>query len=113
VSIDPTHFASVPFRDRNALMDFGGILQLYHQNLAEHIFRSTGATYRLYPIGTPSGEDWLLAVQRQNEAVAKALNVAGPPDLASYDLSKAEDHASFFFALASYTRALRDAAHFS
>lgn len=111
--IDPTLFASVPFRNPNALADFAGVLQLYHQALAEFLHRTRGVSYRLYPIGTPTGSDWLLAVQRQYEAVATAIGVAGPPDFASYDLSRAEDHASFFFTLANYTRALRDAAGFA
>lgn len=113
MSLDPALFASVPFKSATAFTDFAGTLALYHRALAEHIFRTFGQTYRLYNLGDGRGDaDWLQAVQKQYEAAAGALGLAGPPDLSSFDLSQPEDHASFFFVVANETRVLSRAAGF-
>jgi hypothetical protein len=82
---------------------------LWHQALAQQIFRVTGTTYRTYPIGTAQKSDrgWLLAVQSQYQHAARALGLAPPPDLASYDLGDEGDFASYLFVVSEAARRLR------
>ena len=106
--IDPSLWASVPHKNFTALIDFAGTFHLWHRALADTIMASTGKSYRTYPLGDGRGTpDWLLAVQRTHVNAAAALGIAPPPDLASYDLSKPEEHASFFFLVANDAKRLR------
>lgn len=107
--IDPNLFSGVPYRNTTALVDFAGTLQLYFRPLADAIFATTGRAIRLYPIGDPLGPTWLQAIQAQYTEAADALGLPIPQDLAEYDLTRAEDHASFFFIISQETRALREA----
>ena len=107
--LDPALFASVPYGNKNALLDFSGTLGLYVRNLTAQVFALTGISVREVPLGDPGGPQWLEAIQSQYVAITTALGLDAPPDLASYDLTQAEDHASFFFQLAQETRALRNA----
>lgn len=108
--LDPTLFASVPFRNLTAVLDFAGTFELYHRGMANHLFATQGLQYTLYPTGSPGGPEWLKAIQDQCAAVASALGLGPPPDLADYDLDKAEDHVSFFFVISQEMLRLRDAA---
>jgi hypothetical protein len=109
--IDPSLWNNVPFKNPTAWRDFVGTHWLYwQQGLAPAIFDLTGLTVRLYPIGDGGGGQWLQAVQAQYVAGAAALGAEPPPDLSSYDLSNAEDFASWTFLLAQSAQRLRIAA---
>lgn len=112
--LDPALLASTPYQNFTALIDAAGILHLYHRALAETISATTGKSYRTYPLGDGRGTpDWLWAVQQTHVNAAAALGIAPPPDLASFDLSRADDHASFFFLVANDLKRLRNAAGLS
>lgn len=109
--VDPNLFSHLPFRNTTAWKDFTGTLWLYwQQGLAPAIFGLTGTAIRLYPIGDGGGPQWQSAVQHQYEDGCAALGIAEPPDLASYDLSKEEEFASFTFLISQTTQRLRIAA---
>ena len=108
--IDPSAWASVPYGNKTALLDFFGTYDLWHKALAQQIFLTLGVNYRTYPLGDGGGPEWLHAVQAQNVNVAAALGLAPPPDLSTFDLSQPEDHASFFFAISQQSKLLRTAA---
>lgn len=103
-------WASLPFRNQTAWVDFIGRLDLYHRVLAAQIHKTTGRTYRTYPLGNGGGTEWLHAVQKQYQNAANALGVPPVPDLESYDLSKAGDFQSWTFILSQTTRQLALAA---
>lgn len=110
--IDSRLWASVPFSNDNALLDFAGSLELWHRCLEEHVARVTGKSYARLPLGTPGGAEWLHAVQSTYRAAAAAIGTAPPPDLESYDLAQPGDHASWFFTIAQTSRSLALAAGF-
>lgn len=107
--IDPALFASTPFGNPTALVDFSGTLQLYLRNVTQRVFDLTGISVREVPLGDPGPPQWCEAIQSQYVAITTALGIDSPPDLSSYDLEQASDHASFFFQLAQTTRVLRNA----
>jgi hypothetical protein len=74
VMLDPTMYASTPFRNPTALLDLGGSLFLYHAVLAETISRTTGVSVKLLPIGAPNGgnKDWLDTLP-QRSALSRRL----------------------------------------
>ena len=100
--LSPKLLASTPFRDRTALYDLAGTLQLYFVGLAQ----VSPTQFRLLPIGTPGGSVWMAAVQEQFRAAGDALGV-NIPDLASYDLADARDFASWTFTMSETLEQLR------
>jgi len=110
--IDPTLFAGTPYGNYTALLDFAGLLDLYHrQGLQPAIRAATGASYRALPLGDrPGSPAWLHAVQQTYTNAYRALGLPGPPDLESYDLRQEGDFASFMFQLSAATRQLRQVA---
>ena len=109
--ISPDLWASVPYRNLTAMIDFAGQFHLWHIALAQKIGQTTGKSYRLYPVGDGRGDAaWLSAIQKNHNNAAAALGIAAPPDLSSFDLSLAEDHASFFFLVSNDSARLRKAA---
>lgn len=108
--IDPAVWSNVPFENRTAWIDFVGSHWLYHRALAEHVARTFAVTYRVYPIGDPGADAWLHAVQETYTNACTALGVSPPGDLSGYDLTDAEDFASFTFLISQTARRLRQAA---
>ena len=108
--LDPRLWGSVPFNNQNAWIDFTGTFYLWHRALAAKIAALTGVSYKTYPLGTGTGDDWLHAVQRQYQNAAAALGVAPPPDLESYDLAQSGDFASWTFIVSQESRRLALAA---
>jgi hypothetical protein len=108
--LDPALWASTPFRNPTAYLDLVGSVELWHRALAQQIFRTTGETVRVYPLGNGGGPEFLQAVQSQYVEMARALGVAPPGDLASYDLSRPDDWASWTWQLSQNTRVLQNAA---
>jgi hypothetical protein len=108
--LSPGLIGSTPFRNRTALNDLAGILELYHATLAETIARTTGVAVKKYPLGTPGGPDWLDALTKQHASERAALGLPGPTDFSSFDLKDAAEWASFTFLLSSDLQAIRDAA---
>lgn len=107
MTADPRMFASVPFDNKTAWLDFLGTHLLWHVSLAQQVRALTGNTYPVLPIGDGGGTEWLRAVQRTYQGAALALDVPGPPDLESYDLTKPEDHASWCFLVSQTAASLR------
>lgn len=108
--IDPSLWASVPYGNRTALLDFYGEHGLWHRALAETTFRLNGVNYRTYPLGDGGGPAWLRAHQAEHRNASEALGLAPPPDLESYDFSSRESFASWMFIHAQEHRLLRAAA---
>ena len=108
--ISPTNWNNVPFRDATAWADFVGTHWLWHRAVAEHVRRTTGVSYRVYPIGDGGGSQWLYAVQRTYENAFAALGLSPPSDLSSYDLNDPEEFASYTFLLSQTASRLREAA---
>lgn len=109
VPIDPTLWASTPYQQSTALVDFAGMLELWFRALADHVFLDFGSTFRVFPLGEPGQAEWLQAIQAQFTEAALAIGIPPPVDLASYDLRAEDDHLSFFFVLSQEARALRAA----
>lgn len=95
------------------MVDFAGSHYLYHVALANAIFRNFTRQVRVLPIGNPDGPNWLQAIQSQLLSETTALGIAPPADVASFDLSRPEDHASFFWILSQELTRIRDAAGLS
>ena len=108
--IDPSVFASVPFRNPTAWKDLTGTLELWFRALGQRIHQSTGQSIRVLPLGEGGGTEWLSGVQTQFESAATALGIAAPGDLESYDLSRAEQFASWTWTLSQEARRLGTAA---
>ena len=108
--IDPALWESLPFNNLTALQDFWGGNALYHQVLAETVFRVTGTRYPKFPLGDGGGALWLRADSREHISAAAALGLVGPPALEGYDLRNPEDFASFMFLHAQDLRRLGRAA---
>lgn len=104
--IDTRLWGSTPFQNQNAWLDLIGMLDLWHRALAQHITKTTGKSYRTFPLGNGGGTEWLHAVQTTYQNAAQALGVAPPPDLESYDLNSPGDFASWTFIVSSYSRTL-------
>lgn len=113
MSIDPSLWGNIPFGNRTAWTDFVGQHWLWHRSLAEFVRRGTGTSYRVLPIGDGGGTRWQQAVQETYVNASFALGVAPPNDLASYELSRPEDFASWTFLLAQQASRLREAAGFN
>ena len=110
--IDPRLWSSTPFRNKNALLDLNGQLELFHRALADQIARNLHKTYYVYALGTPGAtvENWMNSLQTQCSSAAQALGIPQPPDLESYDLSDEGDFASWTFQVGQFHRGLQLAA---
>lgn len=111
--VDPSLWSNVPFRNPTAWADFVGQHWLWHRALAEHVTRTTGASYRVLPIGDGGGALWLQAVQATYVNACVALGLEPPSDFTSYDLSQAEDFASWTFLVSQTASRLRETAGFN
>ena len=113
--LDPSLLGSTPFNNRTALVDLGGILELFHSALAETIARTTAVAVKKYPLGDPRGgsRDWLDALTKQHQSEASALGLIGPPDFTDFNLRDPSEFASFTFLLANDLQRLRIAAGLS
>ena len=108
--VDVSLWASIPFRNPTAWLDFLGHHALWHRALAETVFRLNGATYRTYPLGDGGGIEWMHAHQQEHVGANQALSLGSPADLESYDLTDPEDFASWCFVHAQEHRVLRSEA---
>lgn len=108
--IDPSLWADVPFGNLTAWQDFLGYQSLWHRALADTVFALTGVTYRTVPLGDGGGPEWLEALSSECASAAAALGIAGPPDLASYDLADQREYESFMFVNAQVHKRLREGA---
>src|SRR5258707_13170974 len=108
--LSPSLLGSTPFNNRTALVDFAGILDLYHQALCEPISRNFAVAVVKYPLGSGRGEnEWLDALTKQHAAEANAMGLAGPPSFSEFDLKDPSEFASFTFLVANYLHPLRRA----
>jgi hypothetical protein len=108
--VDPSLWASTPFNNPTALMDFFGENGLWHRVFADVVFRLNGNTYRTYPLGDGGGKAWLASHQIEHNAMRRAVSLGTAPDMESYDLSDRDSYASFMFVHANEHRILRAAA---
>lgn len=108
--IDPIVWAALPFKNPTAWTDFVGTFGLWHRCLSPVIFTRTGKTYRTYPLGDGGATEWLQAHQQEDAGACAALGIAGPPDMRSFDLSRADDFASWTFIVANEHRRIAAAA---
>lgn len=104
--IDPGLWGSTPFGNTTAREDYFGMESNWHQVLSDRISRLNGATYRRSPLGDGGGSPWLFAHQQELVAAARAVGIAAPPDLSSFNLSNPDEWASFHFLNANYHRLL-------
>lgn len=110
--IDARMFASIPFRNQTALVDFAGLHFLWHTALARHVADTLNVQYRVLPIGNVGGRPWLEAIQQQYVSASLALGVPPPPDLATYDLNDPVDFASWTWLVSQTAQVLQEAADF-
>jgi len=103
-------WAGVPFHNKTALDDFAGMYELWCRDLAQTIGLLNGVTVRLWPLGSPGGAEWLQSIEAQNLEFARALGIAPPGDLSTYDLRDPSEHASWFWVLSQYSEVLRASA---
>lgn len=107
---DTRLWASTPFRNPTAFVDFTGRLDLWNRALAQKVASLTGSAYKVYPLGDGGSGAWLHAVQKTYQNAASALGIPPPPDLESYDLSDPGDFASWMFIISQTSRQLALAA---
>lgn len=109
--LSPSLLGSTPFNNRTAIVDFAGILELYHQALCETISRNFAVAVVKYPLGSGRGEpEWLDALTKQHAAESNAMGLAGPPSFSEFDLKDGAEWASFTFLVANDLERLRRAA---
>jgi hypothetical protein len=109
--IDPLIFGSTPHRSPTALQDFVGQVSLIHAALIPAIIRLTGVTPRRYPIDVSANpRDMLWAIQQQHISECRALGIAAPPDLESFDLREEGDFNSWTFILSGDLARIKTAA---
>jgi len=110
VTLDPRLFGSTPYGNPTAFLDLQGQLYFFHVALARKL-GETGESYGVLPIGSgPGGPTWLRAVQQTYANAARAVGIAAPPDLQTYDLSDAEQFASWTFEVGQFSKTLAVAA---
>lgn len=102
--IDTRMWASVPFKNPTAWVDFVGTHDLWWRVVSDRIVALTGAPIRTYPLGSGGGQVWLAAVQQQYTHAAEALGLEPPPDLQTYDLSEPGDFASWTWVISQTAR---------
>lgn len=95
--LDPSLFASTPYNDRTALLDYFGLESRFHRELVRRTHELRGAVYPTYALGDGGGRAWMEAHQKEMEWAARLFEIPPPVDLSSYDLSDPVDHATFFF----------------
>jgi hypothetical protein len=101
----------VPRHNRTAWLDFLGTHGLWwQQTVLPTIFDLTGVAVVAPGISDGGGDEWLAAVQRQYTDACEALGIEPPPDLTSYDLRRASDHASWTFLLSQSAKRIQFAA---
>lgn len=100
---DPALISGTPFGNRTAYLDLSGTLALTHRAITETISRTFGVAVRLMPLGQPNITDpsFLQALQAQHADECRAMALAPPPDLQSFDLRDEAQFASWSFALAN------------
>lgn len=92
--------ASTPFKSKTSFEDLIGTAVLAYGPMIDAAFRLTGRTAKRVPIDAHAAPtDLLQAIQAQHNSIAQALQIPLSPDLQSYDLSKADDFASWTFLL--------------
>ena len=114
------------FGDENSLRDFLGQLELFHQGLSSTLRAGLGLpAYALPPLGDGGraaewlvgpGPDvaptaaWLDALQVTLVGEARALDIAEPVDLRSYDLADPDQFASWSYLMGQEHVRIREAA---
>lgn len=110
--LDPAVISGTPFNNRTAYLDVSGTLLLMHRVIAETIARDFTVAVRLMPLGQPNITDkaFLQALQAQHADECRALAIAPPPDLQSYDLRDEAQFAAWTFALSNDLARIKSAA---
>lgn len=109
--ISPGLLASTPFKSKTAFEDLVGTCVLIYGPMIDAAFRLTGRTAKRVPIDAHAAStDLLQAIQSQHNSISAALGIPLSPDLQSYDLSKADDFASWTFLLSGDLSRLKSAA---
>lgn len=108
---DPLLWSVLPFGDQTAWIDFLGAHALFHRQLDDVIRRQFLADpWPQLPLGDGGGDEWAEAHQLTHDGEAKGLSIALGPDLRSYDLTRADQFASWCFVHANDCQRLRQAA---
>ena len=113
--MSPSLLASTPHKSGTAFLDLIGTLTLMYSQIMQGAITNAVILGTHYPTRAPidAGQpqaDLLSAVHNQHVSLARALGIDPPPDLQSFDLSDANDFASWTFLLADDLTRLRDAA---
>lgn len=105
--MSPTLWSDIPFKNRTALDDWGGVHLLQHRVYAETAAKA-GKSYRVYPLGGAIGSpEWMRAHAQEHINAHLALGIAGPPNLTDYTLTDQEGWANFHFIHAQSTNVWR------
>lgn len=109
--LGPVAWAGTPFGNRNAFTDLAGSMELWFRGLGDAIHALTGVSTYTPPIGAGIGSPaWLLSVQQMVQSACAALQIAPPPDLASFDLRAQDDFTSWVYVMSQQGERLRLAA---
>jgi hypothetical protein len=107
--VDPILWASLPFRNRTAFLDFLGDHAIWHHVTADVIFRDTGTAYKTFPLGG-YGAGWHRAHQQEHQQIHLALGLAPPPDMENYSLAEEGPFTTWSYIHAQDHRLIRAAA---
>jgi hypothetical protein len=96
--VDPRSWSVLAFGDETAWIDFLGAHALWHDQLDFHIrTRLFGAPISALPLGDGGTAEWAKAHQRRHDDECASLGISFGPDFESYDLTKADQFASWAF----------------
>ena len=97
--VQPTLWQSLPFKDKDAFVDFLGGHDFWHDALDQLLRAAGAAPYPSLPLGdgpvTDSEGDWHLIHQAMHEGEAAGLALSGPDDFTSYDLNKLDEFSTW------------------
>lgn len=93
-------FQDIEYDDNEALDDFKMSLQLNHDKIAQVMFASS-KFYKVFPLidSAQHNKDWQQNLQQELNSIFTLLNLTGLPDLASADLTRADDFSDFMDGL--------------
>lgn len=108
---DPLSWSVLPYGDETAWTDFLGAHDLWHVGLDARIHvLSPTAIVRTITLGDGGGDEWASAHQARHDDECAGLGITPGPDFQSYDLTKADQFASWAFQHAYECRRLAQAA---
>lgn len=95
--MSPLLWLGTPYKNQTAWYDFHGHHALWHRALAQVIVDLGHPVYAVFPLGDGGGPAWMQSHAIEHAGAAASLGLSAPPDLTNYDLTHAQDWASWHF----------------